>query len=36
VREDIKRVSENGIGEVGDDSNAVSSLRYFVGGCING
>ena len=36
AREDIKRVSRNGIGEVRDDCKAVSGIRGFIGRCING
>jgi hypothetical protein len=36
MREDIKRVSRNGIGEVRDDSKAVPGLRDFIEGYING
>jgi hypothetical protein len=35
AREDIKRVSRNGIGEVRDDCKAVPGIRGFVGRCIN-
>jgi hypothetical protein len=35
VRKDIKGISGNGIGEVGDDGNAVLSIRGLVGGCVN-
>jgi hypothetical protein len=35
VREDIKRVSRNSIREVGDDSDAVPSIRCLVGRCIS-
>jgi hypothetical protein len=34
MREDIKRVSGNSIGEVRDDGKAVLGIRDFVGGCI--
>jgi hypothetical protein len=36
VGKDIKGMSRNGIGEVGDDSNAVPGIRGFIGGCVNG
>jgi hypothetical protein len=36
TREDIKGVSGNGIGELGDDSKTVPSIRDLIGGCING
>jgi hypothetical protein len=36
MREDIKRVSRNSIGEVRDNSKAIPGIRGFVGGCING
>jgi hypothetical protein len=34
--EDIKRVSGNNVGEVGDYGNAVPGVRSLVGGCVNG
>jgi hypothetical protein len=36
MREDIQRISRNGIGEVRDDSNAGPGIRDFVCRCING
>jgi hypothetical protein len=36
MREDVKRVSGNGIREVGDDSDAVSGVRSLVERCVNG
>jgi hypothetical protein len=35
VREEIKGVSWNGIGEVGDDSNAVPDIGSLVERCVN-
>jgi hypothetical protein len=36
VREDVKRVSRNSIGEVRDNSNTILGIRGLVGRCING
>jgi len=36
MREDIKRVCGNSIGEVRDDSKVVLGIRDFIGGYING
>jgi hypothetical protein len=33
VREDVKRMSGNSVGEVGDNGEAVPSIRSFVRGC---
>ena len=35
MREDIKRVSRNGIREVRDNGKAIPGIRGFVDGCIN-
>jgi hypothetical protein len=35
MRENIKRVSGNGIGEIRDNGKAVLGIRDFVGGYIN-